>query len=244
MEIIPAIYLLDGMCVALYKSSFEQKQTYMKSPVNVARNFQKSGAQKLYLVDLNGKQTGTFEQREFIKKIIESIEMDVWLETGFNSLNEIEEAFALGVGKVSLRAPGTEFVKQVIQKFGSEKVIILIQAKGSELIPDGPKDPSVPEPNQPVDVVDYAEKLVPLGVKYVIYKDERSEGTLIHPNYDEVDRLFLTTGESLKIYASGGISEVKHLQLLKKIGASGAIIGKAFYEGIITFSEAYQSVKK
>ena len=243
MEIIPAIYLLDGMCVALYKSSFEQKQTYLKSPTNVARNFEKSGAKKLYIIDLNGKQTNTFEQKGIIRKIIENVGMEVWVEAGFHSLEEIQAAFNLGASKISLRAPGLEFVKKAIEKFGAEKIIILLQSKASELIPDGPKEPSAPVVSQPIDVVDYAEKLVPLGVKYVIYKDERSEGTLIHPNYDEVDRLFLTTGENLKIYASGGISDPKHLQLLKKIGASGAVIGKAFYEGIITFQEAERALK-
>ena len=94
-----------------------------------------------------------------------------------------------------------------------------------------------------IDVVDFAEKLIPLGVKEIVYKDERSEGTLIHPNYDEMDRLFLITGNDLKIYASGGISEIKHLLLLKKIGASGAIIGKAFYEKKLSIKEALAAVE-
>ncbi len=233
MEIIPAIYILDGMCVALYKSHFEQKETYFKNPVHIARGFEKQGAAKIYVVDLNGKMKKTFEQQEIIQRLIQSVDVPVLVEAGFNTVEEIEAAFKIGASQVVLRSPGAALTKAALAKFGPEKIVIQLQAKGSELI-DGDQ--------AGIDVVDYAETLVPLGVKQIVYKDERSEGTLIHPNYDEVDRLFLTVGKDLRIYAAGGISEAKHLRLLKKIGAAGAIIGKAFYENIISLEEAREAV--
>ena len=68
-----------------------------------------------------------------------------------------------------------------------------------------------------------------------------AEGTLIHPNYDEADRLFQVTGKHLQIYVSGGISEAKHLKILNKIGVAGAIIGKAFHEKLLTVAEAEEA---
>jgi phosphoribosylformimino-5-aminoimidazole carboxamide ribotide isomerase len=233
MEIIPAIYILDGKCVALYKSSYEQKQTYFKTPLNMARHFEFEGARKIYLVDLNGKKNNTFGQKEIIEEIAHAFKGEVMLEAGFNTLEEIQAAFDLGITYLVVRPAATHLIKDAVKKFGAEKVFVLIQAKGDEII-DGIKR----SPDKEIDVVDYAESLVPMGVKNVVYKDERSEGTLIHPNYDEVDRLVLITGSDLNIFVSGGISDAKHIQLLKKIGADGAIIGKAFYEKLLTVADA------
>jgi phosphoribosylformimino-5-aminoimidazole carboxamide ribotide isomerase len=238
MEIIPAIYILDGKCVALYKGSYEQKETYFKSPVEMAQYFQKGGAKKLHVVDLNGRRDGSLMQKDVIGKIIAAIEIPLQLESSFRSIEEMKTAFGLGVAKVVLRPYALEIIDDAIREFGPEKVIVEIQAKGSGVVGDG-----TTSEGEPIDVVDFAEKLVPLGVKEIVYKDERSEGTMIHPNYDEVDRLFLITGKDLKIYVSGGISDAKHLKLLKKIGAAGAVIGKAFYERIITVKEAEAAVK-
>ncbi len=233
MEIIPAIYILNGRCVALYKSSYEQKSTYFKSPTEMARFFDNEGAKKLHVIDLNGRRDGGFPQRDVVERLIKGVKIPVQIEAGFNTMLDIATAFELGASKIVLRPRALSLLKKALEVYGPEKIIMEIQAKGSEVVGGG-KSISGELP----DVVDFAEKLVPLGVKEVVYKDERSEGTLIHPNYDEVDRLFLITGKSLRIYVSGGISEARHLKLLKKIGASGAIIGKAFYERLISVKEA------
>ncbi len=238
MEIIPAIYVLDGKCVALYKGSYEQKETYFKSPVEMARYFEKGGAEKLHIVDLNSRKEGHFVQHGIIKSVSSAVKIPLQVEASFSSIDDMKIAFERGAAKVVLRPFALNVVQEAIKTFGPEKVIVEIQAKGPGVIGDG-----VLPDGEPIDVVDFAEKLVPMGVKEVVYKDERSEGTMIHPNYDEVDRLFLITGKDLKIYVSGGISEPKHLLLLKKIGASGAIIGKAFYERTLTVAEAQAVVK-
>ena len=202
----------------------------------MARDFQKDGAKKLYLVDLNGKVNNTFQQQELVKEIAAKINIPVQIEAGFNSIDDIQSAFDLGVDQIVMRPSATPLIKEAVAKFGAQKIIIMIQAKGGGVV-GGLKKGYETE----LDVVDYAESLVPQGIKIVVYKDERSEGTLIHPNYDEVDRLVLVTGQDLKIYVAGGISEVKHIALLKKIGAAGAIIGKAFYERLLSISEAEEA---
>jgi phosphoribosylformimino-5-aminoimidazole carboxamide ribotide isomerase len=238
MEIIPAIYILDGKCVALYKSSYELKETYFRTPLEMARHFEREGAKKLYLVDLDGKADNTFRQKRIFGEIAEKVKIPVMFETGFNTLEEISEAFKLGAAQVVIRPVATGIVKDAIRQFGAEKIVVLIQARGFGMV--GIEKKSYEEA---VDVVDYAESLVPMGVKTVVYKDERSEGTMIHPNYDEADRLVLITGNDLTVYVAGGISEARHLKLLKKIGVDGAIIGKAFYEKKITLGEAEEAVE-
>jgi len=238
MEIIPAIYILDGRCVALYKGSFEQKTSYYQSPVDMARFFQRQGAQKLHLVDLNSKKEGHFIQAGLIKKISGAVDIPVQVEASFGNMEDIGLAFQSGASKVVLRPFAFNVIQEAVKTYGPEKVIVEIQSKGSGVIGDGKTSDG-----EPIDVVDFAEKLVPLGIKEIVFKDERSEGTLMQPNYDEVDRLFLITGNDLKIYVSGGISDPKHLRLLKKIGAAGAIIGKAFFERTISIAEAQAAVR-
>lgn len=240
MEIIPAIYVLDGKVVALYKGSIDQKDTYGQAPVNFALKFEREGARRLYVEDINARMHMKIAQPEEIKKIIDAVNLPIMLAGVFSTTKDINEGFELGAKQVVLRSPSIEFVDAAISAFGPEKIVIQLFAKRTELIEEREKL----RPDDYTDVVDYAEKLVPLGVKEIIYKDRRSEGTLIHPNYDEIDRLFLTVGEELKIHSSGGISEPKHIRLLKKIGASGAIIGKALYENKITLSSALQAAAK
>jgi phosphoribosylformimino-5-aminoimidazole carboxamide ribotide isomerase len=239
MEIIPAIYVLDGRCVALYKGSYEQKETYARSPVDMARFFEKSGAEKLHIEDLNSRKEGHFAQRGIIKSIAAAVKIPLQVEASFHTIDDMKIAFEKGASKVILRPFALDIIPEAVKTFGPDKVIVEIQAKGSGVVGDG-----VLPDGEPIDVVDFAEKLVPLGVKEVIYKDERSEGTLIQPNYDEADRLFLITGNDLKIYVSGGISEARQLRLLKKIGATGAIIGKAFFERKLTIEEAEAAVRE
>lgn len=253
MEIIPAIYILNGHCVSLYKGSYQQKETYFKSPLEYARHFEREGAQKLYVIDLDGRLKGDFPQMNLVERMIKSVKIPVQVEADFTSIAAIEKAFAIGASKVVLRPSAKQIIREAIEKFGPEKVIVEMNAKGSEVVQPivtktiNGKLEIEPDLSQNHEVVDFAEMLVTLGVKEIIYKDERSEGTLIHPNYDDVDRIFATIGAvdsqpGLKLYVSGGISQTKHLLLLKKIGATGAIINKAFFESMLTIKEAEKAV--
>lgn len=239
MEIIPAIYLYNGKAVALYKGSTNQYETYYKSPVTYAEDFEHDGARRIYLADINARMNGGIVQKAEIKTIISAVKIPVMLEAYFNTTKDIQDALNLGAAQIVLRSPTIPFAEAAISAFGPEKVVIQIFAKRTELIEKRKKK----RPDDYTDVVDYAESLVPLGIKELVYKDERAEGTLINPNYDEIDRLFLTVGNHVKIYSSGGISDSAHLKLLKKIGASGAIIGKALYEKTITLQQARVAVK-
>jgi phosphoribosylformimino-5-aminoimidazole carboxamide ribotide isomerase len=131
MEIIPAMYILDGRCVALYKGSFDQKETYYKSPIEMIHFFENGGATKLHLVDLNSLKEGKFIEQPVIKKIIETSKMEVQLEASFHTLEDIKAALASGAKKVVLRPFVLDIVPSAIQTFGADKIIVEIQSKGS-----------------------------------------------------------------------------------------------------------------
>ncbi len=234
------IYILDGNVVALYKGDFNQKETYGGSPLNWARHFAKDGADRILISDLNARREKNFKQKQSVREIIEELNIEVMVEASFKTLESIDEVLKMGASQAVVSSPTLKFAKQVIDKFGAEKIVIQLFANRAELIEDKDRKSA----DDFTEVVEYAEKLVSIGAKYVLYKDKRSEGILTNPNYDEIDRLYLTCGKDLKIYSSGGISEVHHIKLLKKIGASGAVIGKALYERMLGIEEVKAAIKE
>lgn len=227
MEIIPALYILKGSIVALYKGSLEQKDSYRKSPLDFAKEFARMGANKLYIVDLDKSEFGTNENSGIVKKIREEVAADLMYGGGIRSIEAIEESFKNGMNQVVLGVSAEEVYKEAIKKYGPEKIIVGIKAKGDEVITDMELD-------FPLRVIDFAEKLPTFGVKKILYKDVWKESTKIGPNYDEPERI-LRMLPSLEVYYSGGVGTEKHLKTLKDIGVKGAVIGKALYERDIAY---------
>lgn len=227
MEIIPVLYILKGNIVALYKGSLEQKDTYKKKPLDFAKEFARMGANKMYIVDLDKSEFGTDENLEIIKKIREEIAADLMYGGGVRSIEAIEQCFKNGMNEVVLGVSAEEVYREAIKKYGPEKIIVGIKAKGDEVVTDM-------KITFPLRVIDFAENLPELGVKKVLYKDVWKESTKIGPNYDEPERI-LRMVPSLEVYYSGGIGTKKHLKTLKDIGVKGAMIGKALYEREIDY---------
>lgn len=228
------VYVLDGRCTTLYKGDYGQTKTYPGAPGEWASRFAAQGAKRICLADLNARKNGRFLQKDLFKEIIGKLEIPVMVEASFPDVDSVKKALDIGAAQVILRSPTYEFAGEAVKTYGPGKIIVQIFARRDELIEPREKKNA----DDFTDVVDYAEKLIPLGVKTVIYKDRRSEGILTHPNYDEIDRMYLTCGADLAIYSSGGISEIHHLKLLEKIGARGALIGKALFEGTLSLREA------
>jgi len=228
MEIIPALYILKGQTVALYKGSLEQKDIYRKSPLSFAREFVSGGAQKLYIVDLDRSIFGTDGNMELIQEIRSQVSVPLICGGGVRSLDAIAKHFENGMDQVVLGVSADDIYTQAIKKYGAEKIIVGIMAKGDEVVTDT-------ERKFPLRVIDFAEGLPELGITQVLFKDVWKEGTQIGPNYDEPDRILGML--PLQVYYSGGISKEKHLKTLVDIGVKGAIIGKAFYEGTLDISD-------
>lgn len=232
MEIIPALYILKGEIVALYKGSLEQKETYRRSPLDFAKGFVREGAQKLYIVDLDRSEFGTDENMRLLKKIREEVSVQIICGGGIRTLDEIDECLGNGMDQLVLGVSAEKVYEEAIQKHGSDKIIVGIKAKGDEVVTDM-------ERQFPLRVIDFAEGLPEIGVTQILYKDIWKESTKIGPNYDEPDRILRMV--PLEVYYSGGIGKEKHLKTLKEIGVKGAIIGKALYEGEISISDVYDS---
>ena len=233
MRLYPAIDIKNGQCVRLRQGVFDDTTVYANEPFEVAKEFEADGAKFLHIVDLDGALRGTGANDEALKKIVENVSIPVEIGGGIRTMQDIEHRLSLGVTRVILGTKAVEspeFVKEAVEKFGADKIVVGIDAKDGMVAIKGWETISN------VDAVTLALSMKDLGVKTIIYTDISKDGMLCGPNFAQTARLVEATG--MDIVASGGVSCMNDLLELEKINVEGAILGKAIYEKRVDLKEA------
>ena len=233
MKLYPAIDIKNGQCVRLRQGVFNDTTVYANEPYEVAKEFEADGAKFLHIVDLDGALRGTGANDEALKKIVEHVNIPVEIGGGIRTMQDIEHRLNLGVTRVILGTKAVEspdFVKEAVEKFGADKIVVGIDAKDGMVAIKGWETISN------VDAVTLALSMKDLGVKTIIYTDISKDGMLCGPNFVQTARMVEITG--MDIVASGGVSCMNDLIQLESIGVEGAILGKAIYEKRVDLKEA------
>ena len=233
MRLYPAIDIKNGQCVRLRQGVFNDTTVYANEPYEVAKEFEADGAKFLHIVDLDGALRGTGANDEALKKIVEHVSIPVEIGGGIRTMQDIEHRLNLGVTRVILGTKAVEspdFVKEAVEKFGADKIVVGIDAKDGMVAIKGWETISN------VDAVTLALSMKDLGVKTIIYTDISKDGMLCGPNFVQTARMVEITG--MDIVASGGVSCMNDLVQLESIGVEGAILGKAIYEKRVDLKEA------
>ena len=233
MRLYPAIDIKNGQCVRLRQGVFDDTTVYANEPFQVAKEFEADGAKFLHIVDLDGALRGTGANDEALTKIIENVSIPVEIGGGIRTMEDIEHRLNMGVSRVILGTKAVEspeFVKEAVEKFGADKIVIGIDAKDGMVAIKGWETISN------VDAVTLALSMKELGVKTIIYTDISKDGMLCGPNFAQTARMVEATG--MDIVASGGVSCMEDLIQLEKINVEGAILGKAIYEKRVDLKEA------
>lgn len=233
MRLYPAIDIKNGQCVRLRQGVFEDTTVYANEPYQVAMEFEADGAKFLHIVDLDGALRGTGANDEALKKIVEHVNIPVEIGGGIRTMQDIEHRLNLGVSRVILGTKAVEspdFVKEAVEKFGADKIVVGIDAKDGMVAIKGWETISS------TDAVSLALSMKDLGVKTIIYTDISKDGMLCGPNFVQTARMVEITG--MDIVASGGVSCMNDLIQLENIGVEGAILGKAIYEKRVDLKEA------
>jgi phosphoribosylformimino-5-aminoimidazole carboxamide ribotide isomerase len=152
---------------------------------------------------------------------------------GIQADEEIEKAFSLGAKQVtggSIAVKNPVLFEDWITKYGSEKIILGADAKNKKIAVGGWEETTS------VELIPFIKSYFDKGIRYVICTDVAKDGLLQGPSV-ELYREILQEIPELKLIASGGVSSVKDLEELEKIGVYGAIVGKAYYEGRVTLEE-------
>lgn len=233
MQILPAIDIKEGQAVRLFKGDFNQKTVVNPDVIGQSKIFAQAGIDFIHVVDLDGALDGRATNRDLIAKLKKESGLGVEVGGGIRTLEQIEDYLAVGIDRViigSMAVKNPDFVKAALEKFGSDKIVVGIDAKNGMVATEGWLETSN------VDYISLAKAMEKIGVTLFAYTDVDRDGTLTGPNFEHYERLVaeLTTA---KVIASGGIAEQSDLVKLQEIGVAGTIVGKAYYNGNISLEE-------
>ena len=233
MQILPAIDIKNGRAVRLFKGDFSQETVVNPDVLGQARIFADAGIEFIHVVDLDGALDGKATNRDLIAALKVATGLGVEVGGGIRTLEQIEDYLNVGIDRViigSMAVKNPDFVKAALDKFGSDKIVVGIDAKAGYVATEGWLETST------VDYISLAKEMEKMGVELFVYTDVDRDGTLTGPNFDHYERLVaeLTTA---KVIASGGIAELSDLTKLQDIGVAGTIVGKAYDNGNISLDE-------
>jgi phosphoribosylformimino-5-aminoimidazole carboxamide ribotide isomerase len=234
--IIPAIDIIDGKCVRLVKGDYKQKTVYHEDPLNAAKQFEDAGLQRLHLVDLDGAKAGKVMNWKVLENISSQTKLVIDFGGGIKNEHDLQTVFDAGA---SMAAIGSIAVKNErlfllwVQKYGAEKFFLGADVKDKQIAISGWLE------DTNIDIFSFLEKYLTEGVNHVFCTDISKDGMLEGPATD-LYRQILVKFPSIRLVASGGVSNVNDLYALRDAGCSGAIVGKAFYENKISLHDVKQ----
>ncbi len=240
MIIIPAVDISSGKCVRLKKGKKEDITEYSDSPLEIALKWEKDGGKLLHLIDLDRAIDSSLENVSIVENIVKSVEIPVELGGGMRKMSDIEWALSAGVSRVIIGTSVLEnrkFVEEAVIKFGSEKIVIGIDASNGYTAIRGWKEITQKK------ALELAVEMEKIGITRIIYTDIEKDGMLVGTNIEETMTIIKST--NLKVIASGGISSLEDIKKLKAIDEArleGVIVGKALYEENFTLKEAISAV--
>jgi phosphoribosylformimino-5-aminoimidazole carboxamide ribotide isomerase len=231
MKVIPAIDLMNGQVVRLYKGDPKQKTVYSNDPVEIAKKWEANGADMLHIVDLDAT-LGIGSNLGIIKNILKEITIPVEVAGGLR-----DESLILDVIKISNRIViGTlafknkELLKKLLLSLGSEKIVISVDHMDGEIVIHGWQDKTG------IKLVDSIKEFLEMGFTEFLLTNVSKDGTMEGPDLEYLEQA--CNLENTNIIASGGISNVSDVNDVKEKNAFGVILGKALYENKITIEEA------
>lgn len=237
MILFPAIDIRNGKCVRLTQGDYEQEQIYSDSPVDIAKQWESEGATYIHIVDLDGAKTGEMTNLTTIESIVQSIQIPVQVGGGIRSMESLQSYHSIGVSRMIIGTAAIDdksFLREALKMYG-EKIAVSIDARNGMVATNGWIQIS------DIKAVDLVKELELLGVKTIIYTDILKDGMLAGPNFHELKIINNLTLQN--IIASGGISSMNDTKQLEAMDIYGGILGKALYNGSLTFSELVKGEK-
>ena len=237
--IFPAIDIMDGGCVRLFKGDFNQRTDYEATPMDVAKSYAAAGAEWMHIVDLDGAKHGKTEQAELIMRIAKESGLKVQTGGGLRDLSQVQQLLQGGVERAvigSLAVTNPQMVKFWINEVGQEKICIALDVNIGE---DGVPYPATRGWTETGErtLWDVLEDYLGTGLATILVTDISKDGALGGANV-ELYKDIQTQYPTLNLITSGGVGSLAHVKSLKKLNPYGVIIGKALYENKFTLEEA------
>lgn len=238
MILYPAIDLKDGNCVRLYKGDMDKGTIYNDSPASQALEFARAGFSWLHVVDLNGAVHGAPENHHAVRDIINAVDIPVQLGGGIRTMKHIEHWIEEGISRIILGTAAVkdpDLVREACHEF-PDQIAVGIDARNGWVAVDGWTEESS------ISAEDLAAHFEDAGVCTIIYTDIDRDGT--GEGVNVLSTIDLAQKTAIPVIASGGVGsllDVENVKAAEEYGVNGLIIGKAFYEGKITFEDALKA---
>jgi phosphoribosylformimino-5-aminoimidazole carboxamide ribotide isomerase len=233
MIIFPAIDIRDGKCVRLTKGCFDQETIFADQPVDMAVRWAEEGAKYLHLVDLDGAKAGKINHHKIIEQIATHNRLKIDFGGGLKTNNDVKLAFDSGAYQVtggSIAVKNEIVFQSWIERFGADKINLGADVLNGKIAISGWQEESSN------DLIPFVQKYQKKGIKTVICTDISKDGMLQGPSLGLYQSI-LYQFPDIQLVASGGVSKIEELPILKDLGCYGVIIGKAIYENKISLKQ-------
>ena len=236
MKIIPAIDLMDGKVVRLYKGNPKNKTIYSKNPIEIAKKWESSGADMIHVVDLDATLNNG-ENLKIIHEISKNVSIPLQVAGGLRSEEKISEVLDFAsravIGTIAMQLKESEqenILSDFIQTFGNDRMVISIDHIDGKIVTHGWQT------NTGIDLYDATNEFVKFGFTEFLTTNVSKDGTLEGPDIESLSKICQI--QNCNVIASGGISKIEDVKDVKKINPFGVILGKALYEGLVSIKEA------
>jgi phosphoribosylformimino-5-aminoimidazole carboxamide ribotide isomerase len=236
VELYPAIDIRSGRVVRLSQGEATRQTVYGDDPAAVAEAFVVAGARWIHVVDLD-RAFGQGDNESAVGRVIERVgdRARVQAGGGFRSLELVRRGLALGAGRIVIgTAAATEpdFLQSVADEVPVERVAVGVDARDGRVAVRGWTETSS------LTAVELARRALGAGIRTLIYTDVARDGMLQGPDLDGALRLQQTGAD---VIVSGGVSSLADLQRVAEAGLSGAVVGRALYEGRFDLAQALRA---
>ena len=237
MIIFPAIDIIDGKPVRLFKGDFSTAEQVAEDALQTAQGFVDAGAEWIHMVDLDGSVQKKRVNHQVFVDVANQTSLKVELGGGIRTMKDIDYYENNGIsrvilGSVALKNPA--LVKEAVKEFG-DLIAVGIDAKNGFVATEGWTEGS------DTFYIDLARQMEDMGVKTIIYTDISKDGTLTGPNIEQLTAL--NKAVSCDITTSGGVTNIDDIIALNDKGLYGAICGKSIYKGTLDLKQAVEVCK-
>ena len=229
IQIIPAIDIIEGKCVRLTQGDFQRKKEY-GDPLEMAKQFEDHGIDRLHLVDLDGTREKRVINHRVLEQIASRTSLVIDAGGGLRTDEDVHVVFESGAHMVtggSIAVKDRPTFMGWLKQYGPERIILGADFKAGKISVSGWHEKTS------LDLMEFIADYSEHGIKKAICTDIEKDGMLEGPSMDTYTRI-KQEQQSLFLMASGGISNMKDIELLEEAGIDGVIVGKAIYENKIS----------
>ncbi len=233
MKVIPAIDLMSGHVVRLYKGDPKNKTVYSSDPVHVAKQWENAGADMIHIVDLDAAFGRNADNNiDTIKSIAQEVFVPLEVAGGIRDSKKAHDvaefASKIVIGTVAFN--DKKLLEKISGDVGKEKIVISVDHKQGMIFVKGWQQ------NTGVELIEAIKEFREMGYNEFLLTDVNRDGTLEGPDLVNLKRACAI--ENVKVIASGGISKLGDVIAVKEINAYGVILGKALYDKKLSIEEA------